>query len=430
MKKILAMAAVAALAAGASAYAANPFADVSTSDWAYQAVADLSDQGIVEGYPDGTFKGETNITRYEMAQIIARLMAKEDQYNAEQRATIDKLAGEYADELDTLGVRVSNLEKKVGNISWSGDSRMRFIRTTDGNDAWQGRVRITAQGQVNEDTKVVGRFTSGNVDFKNDAGNSNDGDVSMDRMYVQHQFGDKVAVTLGRYEVDMGTQACWLYGNAFDGAEAQINFNDDYSLKFGFGRFKDAKGDYKEDDKPTIAGDEFGDAEAFYAQAKANFGFAKLGVDYFRTSDFKVWGETDGTTKTESANVIGANLLVPVGDFRVFGDYYKDTDAQGDPQIWGAGIGYGAMDLQKPGTFDIDVAYYDVEEGVYHYNMSGLDIDGTMFEQDGNFWLATADVTLMKNMYLRGEWMFAYDRDNSSDEDLHDAFEIALNYVF
>ena len=419
MKKILAMAAVAALAAGASAYAANPFADVSTSDWAYQAVADLSDQGIVEGYPDGTFKGETNITRYEMAQIIARLMAKEDQYNAEQRATIDKLAGEYADELDTLGVRVSNLEKKVGNISWSGDSRMRFIRTTDGNDAWQGRVRITAKGQVNENTTVVGRLSTGNVDFKNDAGNSNDGDVSMDRMYVQHQFGDKVGLTLGRYEVDMGTQACWFYGNAFDGAEAQVNFNDDYSLKFGFGRFKDATADSKLD--PT--GD-FDDAEAFYAQAKANFGFAKLGVDYFRTSDFM-----EKSVKKD-ANVIGANLLIPVGDFRVFGDYYTDTNASGDPQIWAAGIGYGAMDLQKPGTFDIDVAYYDVEEGVYHHNMSGLDIDGTMFEQDGNFWLATADVTLMKNMYLRGEWMFAYDRDNSSDEDLHDAFEIALNYVF
>ena len=92
MKKILAMAAAAALAAGTSAWAANPFSDVSASDWAYQAVSDLSDQGIVEGYPDGTFKGQTSITRYEMAQIVARLMAKEDQYNAEQRATIDKLA--------------------------------------------------------------------------------------------------------------------------------------------------------------------------------------------------------------------------------------------------------------------------------------------------------------------------------------------------
>ena len=411
MKKILAMAAVAALAAGASAYAANPFADVSTSDWAYQAVADLSDQGIVEGYPDGTFKGETNITRYEMAQIIARLMAKEDQYNAEQRATIDKLAGEYADELDTLGVRVSNLEKKVGNISWSGDARMRYIQDSKGDDFWNGRVRITAKGQVNENTTVVGRLSTGNVDFKDDG----DANVTMDRMYVQHQFGDKVGLTLGRYEVDMGTQACWFYGNAFDGAEAQVNFNDDYSLKFGFGRFKDATAD------PDTTGD-FDDAEAFYAQAKANFGFAKLGVDYFRTSDFM-----ENSVKKD-ANVIGANLLIPVGDFRVFGDYYTDTNASGDPQIWAAGIGYGAMDLQKPGTFDIDVAYYDVEEGVYHHNMSGLDIDGTIFEKDANLWLATADVTLMKNMYLRGEWAFAYDADNGDDCD--DEFEIALNYVF
>ena len=127
MKKILAIAAAAALTAGVSAYAANPFSDVSPDDWAYQAVSDLSDQGVVEGYPDGTFKGERNMTRYELAQVIARLMAREDQLNAEQKATLDKLAGEYADELANLGVRVSNLEKKVGNISWSGPSVFVFI---------------------------------------------------------------------------------------------------------------------------------------------------------------------------------------------------------------------------------------------------------------------------------------------------------------
>ncbi len=93
MKKILAIAAAAALTAGVSAYAANPFSDVSPDDWAYQAVSDLSDQGVVEGYPDGTFKGERNMTRYELAQVIARLMAREDQLNAEQKATLDKLAG-------------------------------------------------------------------------------------------------------------------------------------------------------------------------------------------------------------------------------------------------------------------------------------------------------------------------------------------------
>ena len=169
MKKILAIAAAAALTAGVSAYAANPFSDVSPDDWAYQAVSDLSDQGVVEGYPDGTFKGERNMTRYELAQVIARLMAREDQLNAEQKATLDKLAGEYADELANLGVRVSNLEKKVGNISWSGDARMQYQHNLDGakdhTDAWTGRLRINADAQVNDQVVVSGRFVS-EMNFK------------------------------------------------------------------------------------------------------------------------------------------------------------------------------------------------------------------------------------------------------------------------
>ena len=176
MKKILALAAVAALTAGVSAYAANPFSDVTPDDWAFQAVSDLSAQGVVEGYPDGSFKGERNMTRYELAQIIARLMAKEDQLNAEQQATLDKLAGEYADELANLGVRVANLEKKVGNISWSGDARMQYqrhrvysyddkIQLKDHADDWNGRMRINVNGQVNDQVTVEGRFLS-EMNFK------------------------------------------------------------------------------------------------------------------------------------------------------------------------------------------------------------------------------------------------------------------------
>ena len=150
MKKLTLLSAAFLIACGASALAANPFSDVSPDDWAYQAVSDLSSQGVVEGYPDGTFKGERNMTRYELAQIIARLMAKEDQLNADQKATLDKLAGEYADELANLGVRVSNLEKKVGNIYWSGDARMRYLSdaTMDSKtgakkgDVWDGRIRL------------------------------------------------------------------------------------------------------------------------------------------------------------------------------------------------------------------------------------------------------------------------------------------------
>ena len=90
MKKIFALAAVAALTAGVSAYAANPFSDVSTDHWAYQAVADLSAQGVVEGYPNGTFGGEKHITRYEVAQLVARLLAQENELNASQKATVEQ----------------------------------------------------------------------------------------------------------------------------------------------------------------------------------------------------------------------------------------------------------------------------------------------------------------------------------------------------
>ena len=126
------------------------------------------------------------MTRYELAQIVARLMAKEDQLNAEQQATLDKLAGEYADELANLGVRVANLEKKVGNISWSGDARMQYQHNladgsrTEHADHWKGRMRINVEGQVNDQVTVNGRFVN-EMDFKDD----NSSDTTMDRINVK-----------------------------------------------------------------------------------------------------------------------------------------------------------------------------------------------------------------------------------------------------
>lgn len=232
MKKIMALAAAAALTAGVSALAANPFSDVSTDDWAYQAVSDLSDQGVVEGYPDGTFKGERNITRYELAQIIARLMAKEDQLSAEQRATLDKLAGEYADELSNLGVRVSNLEKKAGNLYWSGDAKMWYINNSKETraDTWKGRMRIKVRGQVNDSTYVQGRFKN-QMDFKGD----NSSDTTMDWLYVNHSFGD-ANVTLGRMPVTIYDG--FMFDSTLKGAKLAYG-KDAFDASLSFGRLVD-----------------------------------------------------------------------------------------------------------------------------------------------------------------------------------------------
>ncbi len=421
MKKILALAAAAALTAGVSAYAANPFSDVTADDWAYQAVSDLSAQGVVEGYPDGTFKGEKNMTRYELAQIVARLMAKEDQLNAEQQATIDKLAGEYADELANLGVRVSDLEKKVGNIYWSGNARMRYM-TRDNNktnkDAkWDGRIRLNVKGEVNENTYVQGRFVN-NMNYKD----SGDSSTTMDRIFVHHDFG-AAGVTLGRFEADFGnaTNGTWFYSNRIDGVEAQTKLGK-VALNAGYGRFQDVTttkagvaDKYIEDGK-----DKYEIKDVFYAQGKANLDFAKVGVDYIKFQG------------NNGAEILGGNLNVPVAkNLEVFGDYYVNTVAKGAGEGWQAGLGYSNFNKKKAGTFDLNVAYFHLMDDVYQGG-TGTQIGDLLDSISGKhtFWLATGDLVLQKNVTLRAEYAFADSAKDKDAKDLDDAWAVSLNYAF
>jgi hypothetical protein len=415
MKKILALAAVAALTAGVSAYAANPFSDVTADDWAYQAVSDLSAQGVVEGYPDGTFKGERNMTRYELAQIVARLMAKEDQLNAEQQATLDKLAGEYADELANLGVRVSNLEKKVGNLYWSGDARMRYQDKGNNKDSWNGRIRLNVKGQVNESTYVQGRFLN-EMDFK---GNG-DSTTSMDQLYVNHNFSKEVAVRLGRQPIAFGNQGGWLINpnKGYDGAQASYK-NGKLALTTGFGQLNATK----KDKNDKVVGTAAADKDFYFAQGAYDFGFAKLNADYIADKDSK---------ENARAEIYGVGLNVPVQKFNVFGEYWNNTTADKYDTAWNAGLSYGKFDWKKAGTWDLAVAYNDVDAGLFLEGMSGLQTTPLNFLNTGatnvTYWNAIANVILQKNVQLHAEYAFAVDAEGVNNED--DSWAVSLNYKF
>ena len=425
MKKILAMAAAAALSLGASAMAANPFADVSASDWAYQAVADLSDQGIVEGYPDGTFKGQTNITRYEMAQIIARLMAKEDQYNAEQRATIDKLAGEYADELDTLGVRVSNLEKKVGNISWSGDARMQYQDHGDyGDDTWGARARINLSGQVNDKVTVEGRLVS-EFDLK-DNSEDNSSDVTMDRIHVVYAPTDNFAFDMGRTGVGLSQTGIFMDEDGyFDGIVADYS-TEKFFAKAGYGRFDGGIDDFNLHDYEAWfvnAGGNIADRvdlSAFYLQYASKGELRNQGVPGNYADDVAVWG-------------VGAGIDVG-GGFVVDGDYIKHADdVTDDASMWTAGLTYGEVDTEAPGSFSLGVHYADVDAGAYIGANSAWDMTDQLESSilDGaKFWVAKAGVAVMQNVELDAYYYFAGDAKESGAEDPDDTFGVELNYFF
>ena len=421
MKKILAIAAAAALTAGVSAYAANPFSDVSTDDWAYQAVADLSDQGVVIGYPDGTFRGERNITRYELAQIVARMMAREDQMNAQQRAMLEKLAGEYADELANLGVRVSKLEKKVGNLSWSGDARMRWNQgyekvgegdndrlTGKTTDKWNGRMRIKVKADVNDSTYVQGRLVT-NMYFKD--AKEDDGSTSMDQIFVHHQFGDNLGVTLGRAPLTLG-QTGILYDDNLDGVMAMMGTKE-VTLEAGYGRMQGWNGDVSF---------EVANPEAWYARLSGNAGPVAISGEYIDVAH----------AEKNKATYWGAGLTVGVGEqFDLFGDFYKNTEKEGHPYLWTAGLGLGQTDMMKPGSFRVAGQYVKAEAGAYIGGQSTYTAFplNSIQNKEVDFWLINADVILAKNVRLHGE--YAFDVDVKGDDTKYDDLAtVSLNYAF
>ena len=429
MKKILALAAVAALTAGVSAYAANPFSDVTADDWAYQAVSDLSAQGVVEGYPDGTFKGERNMTRYELAQIVARLMAKEDQLNAEQQATLDKLAGEYADELANLGVRVANLEKKVGNISWSGDARMQYQHALGENtkyeDSWNGRMRINVEGQVNDQVTVNGRFVN-EMDFKGDDSSS----TIMDRINAKWTPNDATYVTVGRQGVALDvTGTFWDEDAVFDGVAAGWD-NGKVGVEAGYGRFKDA---WKANDAEPPVGynwKSIDSTEAWYGKLTGHIADAADVSAFYLKNVQKQDGLEAATGKTASA--WGAGLSYGIGDFTVDGDYVKTQNTQfGDAALWTAGLTYGEVDTDKVGSWSLGAHYVKADKGSTMLGCTALDMgDQLDYASDTNvkFWVAKAGVAVQKNVELDAYYNFAAKADGK--EDPEDTWGIELNYAF
>ncbi|MBQ7568517.1 S-layer homology domain-containing protein [bacterium] len=109
------------MALAAPAWAAPLFSDVPNDHWASDAVRELAGRGILQGYNDGTFQGNRCLTRWEMANIVARLLARleESQTAFATKADLDainRLAEQLRPELNALGVRLDNLEKSVSHL--------------------------------------------------------------------------------------------------------------------------------------------------------------------------------------------------------------------------------------------------------------------------------------------------------------------------
>ncbi len=233
---------------------AQPFADVPTDIFAFDAVAELAAKGIIEGYPDGTFKGDRAMTRYEMAMVVARILARIEAIKIPpppaappagvapaDLAAVQRLVNEFRAELAAQGVRVTAVEEelaalraKLSNVKFTGDVSIRYnwfpsppTSSTTGVPTAFYRNRTTFVGQAAPNVKATARINTGacllgastcgasRFSFDTTLANASHELVSFDRAYLDADLYG-VSWRVGRQGYSLAPVGIQGYGLLFD----------------------------------------------------------------------------------------------------------------------------------------------------------------------------------------------------------------------
>lgn len=417
MKKTLVSALTTALVVGAASTtfaAANPFADVPADHWAYDAVAQLVQDGIINGYGGGTYAGDQNLSRYEMAQIVAKAMAKSDAADNNNKALIDKLAAEFSDELANLGVRVADLEAKTDNVKWEGLVRYDWNTT---NFAAKGehrdpeanvlKLRLEPTMTINENWTAHARI---DADFqKDDVSDNVKKDIS--RAWTEGQYG-KFNVKLGRF----GTFSDASHGLVMDddvtGAEFTYAPSENWKVKATAARTAGLSKKVVEsaDGKNEAT---YWAVEANYANGKwdagvgyhnvlathtyqdgdnNSFRIADLGVGYAFDKNVKLTGDyAKGSSQNKVKNAANNAYSIQLN--------YKGADAA-DAGSWGAYVAYRQL-----APFATLVPTYDFKAGA----------DDAFYTLKG--WEIGADYTFAKNIVATAKYFNGKDTGAKAGDD-------------
>ena len=399
MKKSLVLAMAMALGVTASAYAANPFSDVPAGHWAYDSINKLAAAGVIEGYGDATFGGDKLMTRYEMAQIVAKAMAK--------GANVDKLAAEFADELDNLGVRVANLEKKADNVKITGQIRYEYadrggdLEKSKGSVALNRlRTRLFINGAINDDWTYTGRLEN-NQKFDNNSGE--DGDVKFNQAYVNGRVGG-LAVVAGKAGIVLAD------GNLYDDTAEFV------SASYG----KDVK-------LTAYAGQPtgYGFDDFYGASLSGNVGKLALsaGYDAFKDSLYaagKPTGNNSNVKEGEDNNVWNVTAKYAFDKNVSLNAAYLSSDIESDKLAKGAdtegyvvGLDYKGAKAKQVGSWGLWGKYYDQGAGTFvaHTMKTG---DWSNYLTEGfKGYAVGASYTVAKNMVYMLDY---YDLEGKESE--------------
>lgn len=355
MKKTLVSALTAGILVGATGTAfaaANPFSDVPAGHWAYEAVDQLASKGVIEGYGDGTYRGGEAITRYEMAQMVAKAMAK-----GNNSQVLDKLAAEFADELNSLGVRVAALEKKVDNVKWQGELKYEFSsdRPKGGDKTSENNLilRLEPEMKVNKNWTVKTR-----IDYTEDNNFKTSADVKsvlVDRLWAEGEYG-KFTVKLGKIQYDSNFDGGMMWDGRFSGVQAVYN-GGAVNVALGGGRlamdqinedFNNATSDY-------LGLEVFGDQEKKFT----------WGLGYHQVNAGDIISNETGV-ENENVKIIEAGVGYKFNDKLVLtGAYAKNLGNKNfelvgldkEDNAYSLELKYRGAEADRPGSYGAWMAY-------------------------------------------------------------------------
>ncbi len=418
MKKSLVLAMAMALGVTASAYAANPFSDVPAGHWAYDSINKLAAAGVIEGYGDTTFGGDKLMTRYEMAQIVAKAMAK--------GANVDKLAAEFAEELDNLGVRVANLEKKADNVKITGESKLRYWSydgdATDAGytkkDKTQLRSRIWVTGQINDGWTYKGMLE--NIQTFTHS-NSGEETTKFQRAYVNGRVGG-VAVQAGRYGFTDFTGGN-IYDTRMDGV--QLSYGKDVKLTAGAGKAADA----------AFAANALNDGSVadkmYYANLGAKVGVVDANVGYYKFTD--VSAAIDQDANDPDVAIWAASVAFPLVKDLTFGaTYLKSNMDEGgiDDDGYVLSLDYKGAKAAKAGSWGLFAKYYDQAAGTYiahTMEAAGIDLVQNGYNEGFKGYMVGANYTFAKNIVGAVKYFDLEAKEHKGDQD---TLYAELNFMF
>ena len=457
MKRLPFGAALAALMLTTSSFvmADNAFSDVTPDDWSYKAVSQLADEGVIDGYPDGTFKGNKNITRYEMGQIVARLMAKEDTLTADQKATLDKLSTDYAGELDNLGVRVDKLENQVfKDTTFLYDFRASAMPSYDNifkdsdhnhDDSMGFRFRVNSYTKMTPRVWLYGQLeTHMSMNGKSFTGvnatDADDGEFKLNRFFTTYHWGDVKDhyffnkgptddnIVLGRFPMSMGVTG-YTYDGEFTGIGVQ--FGDYFkggALRIATGRANNINYDYTGPMMHGVSGMKAAASQMAGAMAKsklASFGLSGSQADALSkvisnsinrttnindlhgniTSDVSAVLKSTGTPETianGTASQISSELMKSFNG-------QKSLQALSSGLDWSTGIYYPMSDVHMPWGEDEDVpvtfiSYKFVAPKQYEIHLYGAKVNGPV-DPIAEAWGGALSYNINDHLSIHGEYL-------------------------